>query len=86
MKCRNILRHLMQKNVFVLWPHLNHRIPSDFKFNKNLALVLETVAWKYDPFTARKKQEGKEKAPQAFFTKELSKTSSLHQPLDIFAA
>lgn len=32
------------------------------------------------------KKAGKEKAPQAFFTKELSKTSSLHQPLDIFAA
>ena len=75
----------MQKNVFLLWLHLNHRIPSDFRFNKNLAFVLQAVAWKYDPFTARKK-EGKEKGPQAFFTKELSKTSSLHQPLDIFAA
>jgi len=52
---------------------------------KKLALVLQTVAWKYDPIAARIK-EGKEKASQAFFIKELSKTSSLHQPLDVFAA
>lgn len=32
------------------------------------------------------KEGGKEKAPWAFFAKELSKTSSLDQPLDIFAA
>lgn len=37
---------------------LNHRIPSGFRFNKNLALLLQIMAWKYEPFTARKK-EGK---------------------------
>lgn len=43
--------------------------PQDFRFNENIILVLKTAAWKYD----QKSKEGKEKAPQAFFLKELSK-------------
>lgn len=43
--------------------------PQDFRFNENITLVLQTAAWKYD----QKSKEGKEKAPQAFFKKELSK-------------
>lgn len=41
----------------------------DFRFNENIALVLQTAAWKYD----QKSKEGKEKAPQAFFKSKLSK-------------
>lgn len=43
--------------------------PQDFRCNENITLVLQTAAWKYD----QKSKEGKEKAPQAFFKKELSK-------------
>lgn len=43
--------------------------PQDFRFNENITLVLQTAAWKYD----QRSKEGKEKAPQAFFKKELSK-------------
>lgn len=62
---QKILRNLMQKTVCLLWPHLNHRIPSGFRFNKNLALLLQIMAWKYEPFTARKK-EGKKQLERPF--------------------
>lgn len=55
--------------VFFCGVTLAIQYPQDFRFNETVALVMQTAAWKYD----QRSKETKEKAPQAFFKRELSK-------------